>query len=525
MYVDSSRTYVGIVEENIDPEKLGRCRIRVIDIFDDIPIEDIPWASPWKDLNGNGSNIPEKGKVLTVVFESGNIYKPEYVYAEHYNINLESKLKSLDGDNYISMKSLIFDHKTQIYVNDDEGLKIDYKFNNINLLDDDININLKDNFGKINIGDSSSDQQAILGTNFLDWFDEFVSNLLGEKGGPYLGNLQAPVVANPVFIKVLQKYKAFKDSKFLSRNVYLNDNGAINSIRTDTSSDVNLRVNISQQGDSWTSSKGNNLSKIGNSNFTPKYGNGSESPGATSPDGSPIGLSSNDSYDNNNSNVSEIIGEINPDANKIISAIIKKGYELKSKPYSLNIIGIRYQYESQNYSNQFKDRIWAIWKNDSNQWESKSWAVSTIPGLYMSSRDNIKMKNWCKNNRPKGLGILVPAQYKNIYKFYESEVPENQTKMKARPTFRSVGNQLAYRDKDWSSDKISFSNKNNPESGNHGMFIHRGYPGGFNVNNWSEGCQVFSRDSDFKDLCKLARIHIKKHGNIFNYTLIMSNDL
>jgi hypothetical protein len=31
------------------------------------------------------------------------------------------------------MKSLIFDHKTQVYVNDKEGLKIDHKYNNVNI--------------------------------------------------------------------------------------------------------------------------------------------------------------------------------------------------------------------------------------------------------------------------------------------------------------------------------------------------------------------------------------------------------
>ena len=117
-------TYVGIVEENIDPKKLGRCRIRVIDVFDDIPLEDIPWATPWKDLNGNSFNLPEKGKVVTVIFDSGNIYKPEFIYSEHYNVNLESKLSKLSEGDYKSMKSVIFDHKTQIYVNDKEGLKI-----------------------------------------------------------------------------------------------------------------------------------------------------------------------------------------------------------------------------------------------------------------------------------------------------------------------------------------------------------------------------------------------------------------
>ena len=140
MNIQSGKTYIGIIVENNDPRKLGRCRIRVIDVFDDIPLEDIPWATPWKDLNGNSFNLPEKGKVVTVIFDSGNIYKPEFIYSEHYNINLESKLSKLSEGDYKSMKSVIFDHKTQIYVNDSEGLKIDHKFNNLNIKEKTINL-------------------------------------------------------------------------------------------------------------------------------------------------------------------------------------------------------------------------------------------------------------------------------------------------------------------------------------------------------------------------------------------------
>jgi hypothetical protein len=251
MYVDKSKTYLGIVEENKDPKKLGRCRIRVVDIFDTIPVDDIPWASPWKDINGNAFNVPEKGKILTVVFDSGNIYKPEYIYAEHYNTNLEQKLQSLDGKNYTSMKALIFDHKTQIYVNDDEGLKFDYKFNNINITKDDISLNLKDNFGKVKIGTSNANQQAILGNHFLNWFDEFVNNLLGLSGGPYLDGSGSVIIPNPSFVAILQKYQALKDPKFLSHHVDIVDNEYVQKLD---------RVNDSQLGDKWNSTvEANNL--------------------------------------------------------------------------------------------------------------------------------------------------------------------------------------------------------------------------------------------------------------------------
>jgi hypothetical protein len=144
----ANKTYIGTVEDNNDPKRLGRCKIRVLDVFDEkdkndkyeMSAEDLPWATPWKDVNGNNFNLPEKGKVVTVVFEDGNKNNPEYISSDHFNVNLEKKLVQLPEGDYLSMKALLYDHKTQIYVNDSEGLKIDHKFNNINIRETSINV-------------------------------------------------------------------------------------------------------------------------------------------------------------------------------------------------------------------------------------------------------------------------------------------------------------------------------------------------------------------------------------------------
>jgi hypothetical protein len=227
--VQVGKTYVGVVEDNQDPKKEGRVRIRVMDVFDDLKLEDIPWATPWKDLNGNGSNIPDKGKVVITVFDQGDVYKPEFIFSDHYNLNLENKLKSLSDSDYISMKSLIFDHKTQIYVNDSEGLKIDHKYNNINIKENGVNINLKDNNMMVNIGDETADQQMLLGNNWLDWFDEFVDTLMGTA---FLA-AGSPTIPAPALIRSLLKYKSIKNTTLLSRHVNVVDNDKVSTVKSD----------------------------------------------------------------------------------------------------------------------------------------------------------------------------------------------------------------------------------------------------------------------------------------------------
>jgi len=204
-------------------------KIRVLDVYDDLKVEDIPWATPWKDLNGNEFSVPDKGKVVITVFDQGDVYKPEFIFSDHYNINLENKVKTLSDTDYLSMKSILFDNKTQIYVNDSEGLKIDHKYNNINIKENSVNINLKDNNMMVNIGDETANQQMLLGNHWLEWFDEFVEVLMGTAfiaGG-------SPAMATPTLIRSLLKYKSLKDPKFLSHHVNVVDNDKVSTVKSD----------------------------------------------------------------------------------------------------------------------------------------------------------------------------------------------------------------------------------------------------------------------------------------------------
>lgn len=394
----SDKTYIGTVEDNKDPKRIGRCKIRVFDIFDEkdkdgkyeISAEDLPWATPWKDINGNNFNLPEVGKVITVIFEDGNKNMPIYVSSDHYNVNLEKKLEQLPEADYLSMKALIYDHKTQIYVNDVEGLKIDHKFNNINIKEQSININLKDNFGKVNIGSPNSTQRAILGDNFVNWFDEFLNILMGSKGGPFLGNFLAPVVATPALMAQIQLYFSLKDPKILSKNVYIVDNESVAKQERTEGGAAKGTVSEGQKGDTWKSTVDeNNQTTKEPVKYTPVEGASNTTfnkpPADATEPPKPSELAEKPAQ--------------HPDVDVLLELLRQKKYKIFSRPYELNIVSVRNQclVPGDKYTDEFVDKLYAMWKDDKDAWQIKQYNFSTVPGVEFEVTES-----WIKENKFSG---------------------------------------------------------------------------------------------------------------------------
>jgi hypothetical protein len=225
--------WMGVVDDNVDPKRRGRLKIRVQSLFDDIATEDIPWACPYNDRAGKMFSIPAVGKIVNVVFYNDNIYEPYYIFSENYNINLRNMLNSYSDDEYKNFLALAFDDRTQIY-SDDTNLTLDYKFNKITISNDNINLELKDNRQKLNIGSDNAGQQAVLGNHWFEWMDKFVNTLLQPSS--LIGNVGTPIL-KPQIDQLLLEYQTIRKT-FVSDYVNIVDNGKVKKIQRKVKTDA-----------------------------------------------------------------------------------------------------------------------------------------------------------------------------------------------------------------------------------------------------------------------------------------------
>lgn len=235
--------FIGIVEDNADPDKKQRVRVRIPYLHGearDIPTDSLPWAQPTRDNNGLTFTVPDKNKIVNVTFPSGNLYYPVYNNAQHLNINLQKKVETYSGDDYTSFISLCYNHNTQIFVDNQKGLFIQHKEQMINIHSGGISLDLEDNSSKLVLGDENSDQEAMLGTRWMEWFDTLMQTLLDA----YIGNNGAPCIANPNLINVFTQYQSLRKT-FLSRHVYVVDNNSVQSNNIETESKIgdNFTIN------------------------------------------------------------------------------------------------------------------------------------------------------------------------------------------------------------------------------------------------------------------------------------------
>jgi len=234
------KLYVGIVEENIDPRKQGRIKVRVQTLYHEITTEDIPWASPFATLAGKGFEVPAIGKLVNVLYFQNDLYDPYYIFSEDYNINLQNKLKDLSDDEYIRFIALLFDDRTQIFADSNE-LTLDHYFNKITISKWGINHELKDKNQLLNLGSKSADQEAVLGTRYFEWMDRFIAEI--AKPSSFIGNMGAPILKAKIN-QLCSEYQTIRKD-FVSKHVKIVDNDKVSTLERDTvpyQHDIDLNI-------------------------------------------------------------------------------------------------------------------------------------------------------------------------------------------------------------------------------------------------------------------------------------------
>lgn len=113
--------YRGKVLDNDDPDKLGRIKVNVLGIFDEIDSEYLPWAVPAQPLfTGSGSGyghfaVPEVGSYVWCFFEQGDHNQPVY-FAEA--LTAVHGLPSERTTNYPSRRVMKTKNGIVVYIDD-----------------------------------------------------------------------------------------------------------------------------------------------------------------------------------------------------------------------------------------------------------------------------------------------------------------------------------------------------------------------------------------------------------------------
>ena len=183
----------------------------------------------------------------------------------------------------------------------------------------------------------------------------------------------------------------------------------------------------------------------------------------------------------------------------IHATLLQKGFKTFSRPFELNIVGIR---ANSTTPNSFDDCLNIFYKTSDGKLQFHQFAATTDPGTY-----------WLKNPmNPQGTAIVKHGQYASSHR-----IGLHRGKYLALVQQRPL---TIIRDYDRNAN-LDFMN-GREETGIFGINIHHASVNGTtkSVEKYSAGCQVFANINDFNLFMQLAERHKQLYGNDFTYTLI-----
>jgi hypothetical protein len=201
------KQFLGIIVDIDDPRKEGRAKVRVASIYDEIPVEDIPWAFPknrgtvfGQAGKGGAVSIPKLNSVVGVVFDNGNPYSPEFFSLQELADDVKGELDT----EYAGSHIVLFDgdQELKLWFSVSKGLTLSVKGASINLAPDNLITVKTDNkvvidSPNIELGATTSaaiSEYVLKGETFLQLFNSHVHPSAGAPPTP-------PLIADVVISK------------------------------------------------------------------------------------------------------------------------------------------------------------------------------------------------------------------------------------------------------------------------------------------------------------------------------------
>ena len=195
--MSNPHVHLGEIVDINDPLKQGRARVRVFGFFEDLEIDDIPWAEQISGLSfssarGNGNiSVPRLGAIVNVQFDGSNYYKCFYEFEkESAPALLEEIADSYEGAQsiwydveadpgplklfYTKKKGMVLslgDAKIQLDTQDGGKLRIVIEMGKDQILMENSKVIINSN--NIELGEGAT-QSVIRGDAFKQFFDAHV---------------------------------------------------------------------------------------------------------------------------------------------------------------------------------------------------------------------------------------------------------------------------------------------------------------------------------------------------------------
>jgi len=195
-----------------------------------------------------------------------------------------------------------------------------------------------------------------------------------------------------------------------------------------------------------------------------------------------------------------------PSVEHVIKTLNKLNYKVfdnDTKPYNVNIVGIR---SADPTPNTFNDWEYVFWKYRGS-WECMKFEITTDPGLYYLKNPLSEL----------GTAILKPGQWRGMWQLGKHKG--------LYPALVQVSPVTVIRDFDRNNYLTLTSGRE--ETGLFGINNHRAVEGGKSimVDKWSAGCQVIPDFFQYEILMRIINEAAKNWTPTFTYTLITENDL